>query len=105
MEVAIPVISLCRIRIPYIRVERRFLSFIEHVEVAIPYDKGFTITVDGKETKYQESIQNGIIFKIPKGKHKIEMIYKSPWKDIASMISIIGILLWIGIIIKERKRT
>lgn len=76
-----------------------------NVEVAIPYDKGFTITVDGKETNYQESIQNGITFKIPKGKHEIEMIYESPWKDIASIISIIGILLWIGIIIKERKRT
>ena len=73
------------------------------VEVAIPYDKGFTIIVDGKETKYQESMQNGITFKISKGKHKIEIVYESPWKDIASVISIIGILLWIGIIIKERK--
>lgn len=73
------------------------------VEVAIPYDKGFSIIVDGKEIKYQESIQNGITFTISKGKHKIEIVYESPWKDIASVISIIGILLWIGIIIKERK--
>lgn len=75
-----------------------------NVEIAIPYDKGFTIKVDGKETKYQKSIQNGITFKISKGKHNIEIIYEAPWKNIASIISIIGILLWIGIIIKERKR-
>lgn len=76
-----------------------------NVEVAIPYDKGFTIKVDNKKIKYQESIQNGIAFKVSKGKHKIEITYKSPLKDIASIISVIGIILWIGVIIQERKRT
>lgn len=76
-----------------------------NIEVAIPYDKGFTIKVDGKKTKYKESTQNGMTFKVSKGKHKIEINYKSPLKDLASIISVIGIILWIGIIIKEKKRT
>lgn len=76
-----------------------------HIEVAIPYDNGFQVKVDNKVVKYQKSLQNGLTFPISKGKHKIEITYKAPWKNIATIISIFGILLWIGIIIKERKRT
>ena len=76
-----------------------------HVEVAIPYDNGFQVKVDNKVVKYQKSLQNGLTFPISKGKHKIEITYKAPWKNIATIISIFGILLSIGIIIKERKRT
>ena len=70
-----------------------------NIEVAIPYDNGFTIKVDGKEIKYQESIQNGITFKIPKGKHKIEMIYEAPWKRLGAILSLLGIL---GITIRKK---
>ena len=73
-----------------------------NIEVAIPYDNGFTIKVDGKEIKYQESIQNGITFKIPKGKHKIEMIYEAPWKRLGAILSLLGILGFLGITIRKK---
>lgn len=69
-----------------------------NVEVSIPYDKGFNIKVDGKKTKYKESIENTMSFEIAKGKHKIEITYESPWKKIGVVLSLLGILLWIGIV-------
>ena len=51
---------------------------------------------------YQESIQNDITFKIPKGKHKIEMIYEAPWKRLGAILSLLGILGFFGITIRKK---
>ena len=75
----------------------------QNVEIAIPYDEGFTILVDGKKTDYQKSIQNGMTLKIDKGKHQIEITYEAPWKNIATIISIFGIVLLLGICIWNYK--
>ena len=75
----------------------------QNVEIAIPYDEGFTILVDGKKTDYQKSIQNGMTLKIDKGKHQIEITYEAPWKNIATIISIFGIVLLLGICIWDYK--
>ena len=75
----------------------------QNIEIAIPYDEGFTILVDGKKTNYQKSIQNGMTLKIDKGKHQIEITYEAPWKNIATIISIFGIVLLLGICIWDYK--
>lgn len=72
------------------------------VNIAIPYDKGFKITVDGKKIAYKESIQNTIIFKMDKGTHQIAISYEAPWKKLGIIISMIGILIFIYQIRKER---
>ena len=77
---------------------------LQNIEIAIPYDKGFTILVDGKKTNYQKSIQNGMAFKINKGKHKIVITYESPWKKEGMIISIFGIVLLLGICIRNDKK-
>lgn len=75
----------------------------QNLEIAIPYDEGFTILVDGKKQDYQKSLQNGMTLEIEKGKHKIEITYEAPWKNIATIISIFGIVLLLGICIWDYK--
>ena len=41
--------------------------------------------------------------KIDKGKHQIEITYEAPWKNIATIISIFGIVLLLGICIWDYK--
>lgn len=67
------------------------------IEIAIPYDKGFTINVDGKKVPYQESLQNGMSVKVKKGTHKLEITYEAPWKKLGILVSIFGIFSWIGL--------
>ena len=69
----------------------------QNLEIAIPYDEGFTILVDGKKQGYQKSLQNGMTLEIEKGKHKIEITYHSPWKKEGMILSILGIVLLLGI--------
>lgn len=77
-----------------------------YVELAIPYDRGFTIKVNNETTKYKKSMQNGIMFQVPKGQNRIEITYEAPWKNIAIIISIIGLLLWsLEIILHKKKNT
>ena len=61
----------------------------------IPYDKGYKIYVDNKETKYVEVNENFMGFKINKGTHEIRIEYTSPFKKVGSILSIIGFILFI----------
>lgn len=60
--------------------------------ISIPYDKGFKILIDNKETTYEKTGANLIAFPISKGKHTIKITYHAPYKKIGFIISIIGII-------------
>lgn len=83
------------------------LSKDENMVLALPYDKGFKIKVDGEEVTYQESIQNGITFPLKKGNHNIEIIYEAPYKNLGSLLSLIGIMIFIiySLYMKKQKAT
>ena len=67
----------------------------------IPYDKGFTILVDGKKTNY-EMVNNCFIgFKIKKGEHNIELNYKSPYSNEGKIITIVAIIMCVILYKKE----
>lgn len=73
--------------------------------IQIPYDKGFTIKVDGKPVTY-ENVNDGFLgFEIKKGAHYIEILYVAPYKKIGGIISVSGIILF-GIyeIVQKRKK-
>jgi uncharacterized membrane protein YfhO len=72
--------------------------------LSIPYDKGFTILVDGEEVEYYKANNAFIGFDISKGQHHIEINYKAPYKNIGILLSLLGIVLYISIIIKERMK-
>lgn len=74
--------------------------------ISIPYDKGFSILVDGKNTTYEKSGTNFITFPISKGNHTIQITYQAPYKTVSIFISILGITtLIIFQIISKHKNT
>ncbi|MGE5455936.1 MAG: YfhO family protein [Ignavibacteriales bacterium] len=70
----------------------------------IPYDEGFTILVNGKETKYEKVNKAFIGFPINKGQYNIEISYRAKGFNIGSILSIIGIISFMILMFFERKR-
>lgn len=66
-----------------------------YFNLSIPYDRGFNIYVDGEKTNYEKVDVNFIGFKINKGHHSIKIEYKSPFKNVGTVLSIIGVILFI----------
>lgn len=67
--------------------------------LSIPYEKGFKIKLDGKEIDYELVDTSFIGFEINKGKHSISISYSAPFSNIAKIISIFGVIIYISIII------
>ena len=72
-----------------------------YFNLTIPYDKGFTIYVDGTKTNYELVNKSFIGFPISKGSHDIKIVYTSPLLKTGKILSIIGIIILFGIIGKE----
>lgn len=74
---------------------------------SFPYDKGFTVLVDGKRT-VKEKVNSAFLgFKVPKGKHLIQIKYNSPFYNLGKKVSFLGFILLVIIISVElfqRKR-
>ncbi|MDR2748548.1 MAG: YfhO family protein [Bifidobacteriaceae bacterium] len=66
------------------------------IAFSIPYDKGFTLRVDGKRTDIFQ-VNGGIIgANIDKGHHEIELTYEAPGFKIGIIISAVSLFLLIG---------
>lgn len=72
--------------------------------LTIPYDKGFTFMVDGKEVPYEKVNTAFIGIPITKGEHHIEVTYHSPWKNVGIILSSFGICGFVLQIYLERKK-
>lgn len=72
--------------------------------LSIPYQKGFIIKVDDKEIKYEKVDNEYIGFPITTGTHKISVTYKAPGKQIALILSTIGIIAFAIVVYLESKR-
>lgn len=72
--------------------------------LSIPYDKGFKVLVDDKKVDYEMVDYSFIGFKINEGDHHIKITYEAPTKKVAIIVTIIGILAFVGITILESKR-
>lgn len=62
---------------------------------SLPYDKGYTVYVDGKKVNTEIVNTFALGFKLDKGKHDIKITYSSPFKNISIILSILGIVLYI----------
>ncbi len=58
--------------------------------VTLPYEKGFSIYVDGKKTNYFEVADAFIGLDLEKGHHTIEIKYKQPGLKVGIVVSIIS---------------
>lgn len=60
---------------------------------SIPYDKNFTLTVDGKETKVLKVNTAFVGARILAGEHQITIKYSAPGKKLGMLLSMAGIVL------------
>ena len=63
--------------------------------LTIPYDEGFKILVDGKETKYYKVIDNFIGLDLEKGYHDIEIIYEVKGFKLGLFVSLLSLITYI----------
>lgn len=63
-----------------------------YFNLAVPYDEGYNIYVDGKKTSYEKTNTSFIGFKIEKGNHDIKIEYIAPWQKIGKIVSLAGII-------------
>jgi len=68
------------------------------------YSKGWKVYVDNIEVSTFEANKYFLGINIKKGNHKIYMEYTTPYKNTGTILTIIAIILFIYIIIKERKQ-
>ena len=70
--------------------------------LSIPYDKGFTVKVDGKEVLYEKVNTSFIGFKVSSGKHDIEITFDAPNAFIGKIVSLISFGLLCFIILYDK---
>lgn len=72
--------------------------------LTIPYEKGFNILLDNQLIEYEKVDETYIGFPITEGLHSIEITYTVPYKHLAYLLSILGIISFITITYFESKR-
>lgn len=71
---------------------------------SIPYDEHFSVLVDGKET-IGEMVNKGFLgIKLGQGNHEVVIQYQSPGKKAGTFLSLCGLLIVAGTVIKDFRR-
>ena len=73
----------------------------KYFHLSVPYDKGFSIYVDGEKVDYYRSDIDFIGFKIKKGRHKILIRYDAPLLKAGIFISVFGIICFGNVLFFE----
>ena len=63
-----------------------------YFNLAVPYDEGYNIYIDGKKTSYEKTNTSFVGFKIEKGNHDIKIEYIAPWQKKGKIVSLAGII-------------
>jgi len=71
--------------------------------ISIPYEKGWTVYVDGKKTSYQKLYDMFTGIELKKGKHKIELVYYQESFKYGLIITIVSLIGAGFYFIEERK--
>jgi uncharacterized membrane protein YfhO len=69
----------------------------------IPYDKGFTVYVNGKKTPYELVNEAFIGFPLAKGTYDIKLVYTSPGYNLGLLLSVLGFGLFGGLAFIENR--
>ena len=75
-----------------------------YMTISIPYDKNFHIYVDSKEVEYEKVNTVFLGFKINKGYHQIEVVYKNKMIMIGRITSIGGLLSLVIYLLLTKKK-
>ena len=74
---------------------------------SVPYDKGFTVKVDGHTVKTEKVNKAFLGFRIGAGTHHVKITYHAPGKRAGMLVSVVGIFLfagWMALISLQIKR-
>lgn len=74
---------------------------------SVPYDKGFTVKVDGHTVKTEKVNKAFLGFRIGAGTHHVKITYHAPGKQAGMLVSFAGIFLfagWMALISLQIKR-
>ena len=73
---------------------------------SIPYDKGWTVKVDGKAVKTKALGKAFLTIRIPEGKHKVSLTYVSPGFKEGAILSASGFIIFafIMVLFKRKKK-
>ena len=74
---------------------------------SVPYDKGFTVKVDGYTVKTEKVNKAFLGFRIGAGTHRVKITYHAPGKRAGMLVSVVGIFLfagWMALISLQIKR-
>ena len=71
---------------------------------SIPYDKGFTVRIDGKPAAVQRVNTAFLGAPISAGIHQLEIIYHAPGAKVGKLVSCVGIFLWMLLVVTDRRK-
>lgn len=71
---------------------------------SVPYDEGWKVLVDGKETEYKKGCGSFIAIPLEAGEHSIEMIYMPKGLKAGILISVASVLIFVAIICAQKRK-
>lgn len=71
---------------------------------SIPYDKGFTVRIDGKPAAAQRVNTAFLGAPLSAGTHRVEIIYHAPGAKAGKLVSCMGIFLWALTLLIDRRK-
>ena len=71
---------------------------------SIPYDRNWTVKVDGHEVSYKAWEETFISVHLTEGKHTIQLTYSNKYVTIGAILSFVCIGIWVVLAVYERKR-
>lgn len=74
----------------------------EYLVTSIPYDKGFSATVNGKDTEVELINKAFVGLRLTDGKNDIVLKYRSPMLDLGFVVSIMGILALVAFLLRDK---
>ena len=73
------------------------------VYTSVPYDRGWSVKVDGEEVEYEKVNLGFIGFELNEGIHEVEFDYQIPLVKEGMMISLCSLVVWLVFIILRRR--
>ncbi|MCI8950717.1 MAG: YfhO family protein [Lachnospiraceae bacterium] len=71
---------------------------------SIPYDQGWTVTVDGQEVEGRKVLEAFLGFDLPAGDHEIQFHYYPPGMKTGLLLSAVSLLCILFLVWKEKKQ-
>ena len=80
------------------------VSSAKDLLLSIPYDRNWTVKVDGHEVSYKAWEETFISVPLTEGRHTVQLTYTNKYVVIGAILSCVCIGIWVVIAVYEHKR-